>query len=70
MEIMIVFISFYKLNDNLLYLIFYGYFYSIFHVCHKIGTFGRTILFHAILKIDWAGQPSQFFSQDDTLAWE
>ena len=35
MEIMIVFISFYKYNNNLLYLIFYGYFYSIFHVCHK-----------------------------------
>ena len=48
MEIMIVFISFYKVNDNLLYLIFYGYFYKIFHLCHKIGTFGRTILFHAI----------------------
>ena len=35
MEIMIVFISFYTVNDNLLYLIFYGYFYSIFHIRHK-----------------------------------
>ena len=35
MEIMIVFISFYKYNNNLLYLIFYGYYYSIFHIRHK-----------------------------------
>ncbi len=48
MEIMIVFISFYKVNDNLLYLIFYGYFYSIFHVCQNIGTSGGTKLFRAI----------------------
>ena len=32
---MIVFISFYNHNNDLLYLIFYGYFYSIFHACHK-----------------------------------
>ena len=35
MEIMIVFISFYKYKNNLLYLIFYGYCYGIFHICHK-----------------------------------
>ena len=35
MEIMIVFISFYNYKNNLLYLIFYGYCYGIFHICHK-----------------------------------
>ena len=35
MEIMIVFISIYNVNDNLLYLIFHGYCYDIFHICHK-----------------------------------
>ena len=68
MEIMIVFISFYNLNDNLLYLIFYGYFYSIFHLCHKIGTFGDDtfscdildihaipmLKYRPVKKIDWA----------------
>ena len=32
---MIVFISIYNVNDNLLYLIFHGYCYDIFHICHK-----------------------------------
>ena len=45
---MIVFISFYKVNDNLLYLIFYGYFYSIFHLCHsKLGL--QTVPTHVLV---------------------
>ena len=70
MEIMIVFISFYNYKNNLLYLIFYGYCYGIFHICHKnwkireYDTFSCDILdLHAIhmlkyrtrKKIDWAG---------------
>ena len=43
MEIMIVFISIYKLNDDLLYLIFYGYCYRLFSCSQKIGKLERTI---------------------------
>ena len=67
---MIVFISFYEYNNNLLYLILYGYFHSIFHIRHKnweireYDTFSCDILdLHAIhmlkyrtrKKFDWAG---------------
>ena len=69
MEIMIVFISFYNYKNNLLYLIFYGYCYGIFHICHKNwniwqdDTFSCDILdinaipmlkYRSLKKIDWA----------------
>ena len=71
MEIMIVFISFYKYKNNLLYLIFYGYCYDIFHICHKNWKIRENdkeryfildlnaipmLKYRSLKKIDWAGQ--------------
>ena len=70
MEIMIVFISFYKYKYNLLYLIFYGYCYDIFHICHKNWKIRENdteryfildlnaipmLKYRSLKKIDWAG---------------
>ena len=71
MEIMIVFISIYNVNDNLLYLIFHGYCYDIFHICHKNWKIRENdteryfildlnaipmLKYRSLKKIDWAGQ--------------
>ena len=71
MEIMIVFISFYNYKNNLLYLIFYGYCYGIFHICHKNWKIRENdteryfildlnaipmLKYRSLKKIDWAGQ--------------
>ena len=54
MEIMIVFISFYKYKNNLLYLIFYGYCYGIFHICHKNWKIRENDTERrSLFKIDW-----------------
>ena len=67
---------FYNLNNNLLYLIFYGYFYSIFHIHHKnwkireYDTFSCDILdlnaihmlkYRTRKKIDWEGEEKGYF---------
>ena len=64
MEIMIVFISFYNYKNILLYLIFYGYCYDIFHICHKnwkirendtLDLYAIPMLkYRSLKKIDWA----------------
>ena len=66
---MIVFISFYKYKNNLLYLIFYGYCYGIFHICHKNWKIRENdtdryfildlnaipmLKYRSLKKIDWA----------------
>ena len=66
---MIVFISFYNYKNNLLYLIFYGYCYGIFHRCHKNWKIRENdteryfildlnaipmLKYRSLKKIDWA----------------
>ena len=68
---MIVFISFYNYRNNLLYLIFYGYCYGIFHICHKNWKIRENdteryfildlnaipmLKYRSLKKIDWASR--------------